>query len=461
MNKLLNTDKQQLADVLQASYQTAVEFLAGIAERPVGNSFVAQAPLALPQQGQGATGALEVFKARYWDGLTGSAGPRYWGFVTGGSTPAALMGDWLVSAFDQNTIGASEPAAVAVERETIGMLRQLFGLSEAHSGSFVTGATMANMVGLAIGRQWAAKELGIDPVQDGLYKLPPIPVLSGSPHSTIYKAMSMLGMGRRNLQLVSVLPDREAVDVTQLRAALQSLEGQPCIVVANAGTVNTVDFDDIQVIADLKNEFDFWLHVDGAFGGFAACSPQYRYLVAGLEAADSITVDAHKWLNVPYDSAMQFTRRRDLQAEIFQNNSAYIGTVGDNPDFVHLTPESSRRFRALPAWFTLMAYGAEGHCEIVERDCAMAKLLGERISASDKFRLLAPVRMNVVCFTLAGEVGSERIKAYLTAVRETGAVFMTPTVYKGTPGIRAAISNWRTEEKDIEIAWEAMERVIS
>ena len=158
----------------------------------------------------------------------------------------------------------------------------------------------------------------------------------------------------------------------------------------------------------------------------------------------------------PVDSAMQFTRRRDLQAEIFQNNSAYIGAVGDNPDFVHLTPESSRRFRALPAWFTLMAYGAEGCREIVERDCAMAKLLGEKISASSQFRLLAPVRMNVACFTLAGEVTAERIKAYLAAVRETGAVFMTPTVYKGTPGIRAAISNWRTEEKDVEIAWEAM-----
>ncbi len=456
MNITLESDAKHLANILNIANQTALEFLGDIADRPVGNSFVAQASLSLPQQGQGATGALDLFRSRYWDGLTGSAGPRYWGFVTGGSTPAALMGDWLVSTFDQNTIGASEPAAVAVERETIAMLRQLFGLSEAHSGAFVTGATMANMVGLAIGRQWAARELGIDPVQDGLYKLAPIPVLSGSPHSTIYKALSMLGMGRRKLQLVSVLPDREAVDVTQLHNALQALEGQPCIVVANAGTVNTVDFDDLQAIADLKNDFDFWLHVDGAFGGFAACSPQYRHLVVGLEAADSITIDAHKWLNVPYDSAMQFTRRRDLQAEIFQNNSAYIGAVGDNPDFVHLTPESSRRFRALPAWFTLMAYGAEGCREIVERDCAMAKLLGEKISASSQFRLLAPVRMNVACFTLAGEVTAERIKAYLAAVRETGAVFMTPTVYKGTPGIRAAISNWRTEEKDVEIAWEAM-----
>jgi glutamate/tyrosine decarboxylase-like PLP-dependent enzyme len=459
MNSTLSSDLTQFDSKLRAAYETAIEFLAGVNDRPVGPTFTAPASLNLPEQGAGAEGALKVFKERYWKGLTASAGPRYWAFVTGGSTPAALMGDWLVSAFDQNSIGASEPAVVAVERETIHMLRQLFGLSNEHSATFVTGATMANVTGLAIGRQWVAKELGLDPVQDGLYALQPIKILSGSPHSTIYKAISMLGMGKKNVRLVSVLPDREAVDIAQLRAALDEQNGQPCIVVANAGTVNTVDFDDLQAIAALKEHYKFWLHVDGAFGGFAACSPEYRHLVDGLDAADSITIDAHKWLNVPYDAAMQFTKHQALQAEIFQNNAAYIGAVGDNPDFVHLTPESSRRFRALPAWFTLMAYGLEGYREIVERDCTLAKLLGIKISNSEQFRLLAPVRMNVICFTLTGEVSAERVKDYLTALRETGAVFMTPTVYKGTPGIRAAFSNWRTQEHDVEMAWDAMVEV--
>jgi glutamate/tyrosine decarboxylase-like PLP-dependent enzyme len=456
MNTELASDLAQTPALLQAAYDTAVEYLAGVNERPVGPSFTAPPPSTLPQQGMGAERTLEVFKERYWEGLSGSAGPRYWGFVTGGATPAALMGDWLVGTFDQNSIGSSEPGAVAVERDAINMLRQLFGLSPDHSGAFVTGATMANMVGLAIARQWVAKQIGIDPVQDGLYDLPPITVLSGSPHSTIYKAISILGMGRNTMRLVSVLPDREAVDVAQLRAALEEQNGQPCIVVANAGTVNTVDFDDLQAIADLKEHYKFWLHVDGAFGGFAACSPEYKHWVAGLDAADSITIDAHKWLNVPYDSAMQFTRHRALQAEIFQNNAAYIGAVGDNPDFLHLTPESSRRLRALPAWFTLMAYGLDGYREIVERDCALAKRLAEKITESDAFRLLAPVKMNVVCFTLSGEVSAERIKTYLAAVRASGAVFMTPTLYKGVHGIRAAFSNWRTEEKDVRLAWDAM-----
>jgi glutamate/tyrosine decarboxylase-like PLP-dependent enzyme len=458
---MLQRDRDQLDSVLNNTLTLASDFLRALPERPVVAPLLPPAPPALPNDGLGAEAALELFRSTYAGGLAGSAGPRYWGFVTGGATPAALAGDWLVGAFDQNPTSKAEAAALYVERDALTLLRQLFGLSDDHAGVFVSGATMANFVGLALARQWAARKHGADAAQDGLHALPPLPILSGAPHSSTYKALAMLGMGRRNLRVIATVPERETVELGALRRALSDLEGKPSVVVANAGTVNTVDFDDLAALAGLKREFGFWLHVDAAFGGFAACSPKYRALLAGLDAADSITIDAHKWLNVPYDSAMAFTRHRDLQVQVFQNSAAYLGAIGADPDPVHLTPENSRRWRALPVWLTLMAYGSDGYRDIVERDCALAQQLGERIAASPRFRLLAPVRMNVVCFTLAGEATPEAVRRFLDRLHATGVVFMTPTVYGGAPAIRAAFCNWRTQAEDVGRAWEAMRTVMS
>jgi glutamate/tyrosine decarboxylase-like PLP-dependent enzyme len=269
----------------------------------------------------------------------------------------------------------------------------------------------------------------------------------------------MLGIGRKAIINIPTLAGREAVDVEELEKALCQISG-PTIVVANAGTVNTVDFDDLEAIGLLKSKFNFWLHVDAAFGGFAACSEKYSHFVKGINHADSITIDAHKWLNVPYDSAMQFTRHRDIQLRVFQNSAAYLGDPAASPDFFHYTPENSRRFRALPVWFTIVAYGKEGHQEIVERNCEAAHYLGRLIENSTDFKLLAPVRMNVACFTFSErDVSMETIKIFLSAVRDDGRVFFTPTIYKGVPAIRAAISNWLTTKNDMDLALEVLNQV--
>lgn len=458
MNPLLDLDTQTLPDILEKTVQEALHFLQTLPHRPVAPQPPALETADLPLDGLGASKTLERFQQKYAPHLIGSSGPRYFGFVTGGTTPAALAGDWLVSAYDQNATGSADSASPYIERETIHFLRQLFGLSDAHFGSFVSGATLANFVGLATGRQWVGRQHGVNLAQEGLFALPPIAVFSATPHSSTLKTMAMLGMGKSHLQPVATLRGREAMDVADLRRALAAYH-RPCIVVASAGTVNSVDFDDLQAITALKEEFNFWLHVDAAFGGFAACSPAYQHLVAGLDSADSITIDAHKWLNVPYDSAMQFTRHKQLQVEVFQNSAAYLGDVGQNPDYVHLTPENSRRLRALPAWFTLMAYGRSGYQEIVERNCHLAGWFGRQVEQSQKFRLLAPVHLNVVCFTLTEAKSLTDIQQFLNRVRDQGQTFLTPTVYHGIPGMRAAFVNWHTSQTDVEMAWESLTAV--
>jgi glutamate/tyrosine decarboxylase-like PLP-dependent enzyme len=455
MNDHLRHDLEHLPDLLRKTLEASVDYLGSLESRPAATAFTPLAdPLRLPEDGLGADRALDLFLERYGHGMPASNGPRFWGFVTGGTTPASLVGDWLTGAYDLNLSSTANSQAPNIEIEAVHLLRELFGLPASFYGTFVTGATVSNFVGLAIGREWVGRQLGRSVAEEGFAGMPPIPVLSGEAHSSAFKALAMLGLGRKSLRAVPRLPgDREAVDVAALRRELEALGGQPCIVIANAGTVNTVDFDDLRAIAGLKAEFPFWLHVDAAFGGFAACSPAYRHLLDGVAEADSLTIDGHKWLNVPYDAALVFTHHRALQIDVFRNSGAYLGAMAEPPDFIHLGPENSRRLRALPAWLSLLASGRAGYQEIVERNCAMARLLGERIAASDRFRLLAPVRMNVVCFTLSD--GSD-VGAFLARLRDDGRVLLTPTTFQGMAGMRAAISNWRTREEDVEIAWQAL-----
>jgi len=448
---MMNPQVDEYQGVLAAASLAAGEFLQTLPTRAAGaTARGASAPdFNTPV---GAEAALAEFRARHEAAMSGSAGPRYWGFVTGGATPAALAGDWLASVYDQNVSNDIGSVASRIERDTVAELCALFGLPDDFGGVFVSGATQSNLTALATARQSLHTRIGIDIAQRGLGSAPPLQVLAGAAHSSVLKAMAVLGLGRDALQPVATMPGRTAVDIDAMANALAARAGRPTIVVASAGEVNTGDFDDLAALADLCAEQGAWLHVDGAFGLFAALSPDHALRLRGIERADSVTVDLHKWLNVPYDSAVVFTREPEAQRAVFRASSAYLG---DSTDPLHYTPENSRRFRALPAWMTLRAYGRDGIAEWVQRDCTLARAFADGLRGIDGIDLLSDVHLNIVCFALRDADAATRDR-FLDRLNRDGRVFMTPTVLFGRPGIRAALSNWMTQAADIEIALAAV-----
>jgi len=418
------------------------------------------APVPLPEEGVGAAEALDALWARHGHGFSGNPGPRYWAFISGGVTPAALAGDWLTAALDQNVQNFEDGPALNLEREALDLLRQLFALPEDFQGCCVTGGTMANFMGLAVGVQVLGRRRGIDVGRDGIAAMPDLRILSGEAHASIGKAAAMAGIGRGRIESLPRLPGREAVDPAALRARLAELGGRPVIVVGNAGTVTTGDFDDLGALGAIAREAGAWFHVDGAFGLFARIVDTHRHLTDGLELADSIASDAHKFLNVPQDSGFVFTRHPGAQAEIFKSISNYLPAPDGEPAVVqHLGPELSRRLRGLPIWATLHAYGRSGYAEMVARCIGLARSIGARIDGLPGFRLLAPVRYNVVCFELideSGPVGEAETRAFLDRLTADGRLFIGPSIFLGRPCVRFAILNWRTGEADLDIAIEAL-----
>lgn len=451
MNPTLARDLETLPELLAAARRYATHFLTTLDERPAAADLPAALPVRpVPERGMGAEAVLRFFREHHDDGLSGSAGPRYLGFVTGGTTPAALLADWLVGTFDQNAQWNGDTVSPHLEHEALSWLAEVLGIPQGFDGICVTGATMANFVGLACGRQWLGEARGVDVSTAGLAAMPPIRVLGGAPHSSVYKALSMLGIGAGAVETVPLLPGGEGLDPEALGRRLDALAGEPVMVVANAGAVNNGDFDDLRALGTLRRQHAFWLHVDGAFGLVAAASPRYRERVAGLEHADSITVDGHKWLNVPYDGGYSYTKHLAPRLRVFRNASPYLpAPLPDPRNVLHLGPENSRRWRALPLWFTLLAYGREGICDIVERNCDLAQALGEAIEALDGYRLAAPVKLNVTCFEADAAADMEGMRRLQRALVESGEVYATPSLFQGRPVMRMAFCNWRTDHEDV------------
>ncbi|RQO79666.1 aspartate aminotransferase family protein [Pedobacter sp. KBW01] len=458
----LNKDKQNLDSILTEVKQQGMAYLNQIHGRTTASNAVVELINSLNEEGLGTVGALKQFNERFEPIIVASSGPRYWGFVTGGTTPAAIAGDWLATVYDQNTQSAKGNGDVSavIELETIQLLLSLFNLPPQFFGGFVTGATLSNFTCLAVARQWIGKQQDKDFAREGITGK--VNVLSATPHSSAVKSLAMLGLGSNNITAVKVMQgNREALDVADLELKIQALNDEPFILISSAGTVTTVDFDDFEAISQLKQKYNFWWHIDAAFGGFAACSPQYSHLVKGWENADSITVDCHKWLNVPYESAVFLVKEAHqlLQVKSFQNsNAAYLGNPMENFSYLNFLPENSRRLKALPAWFTLTSYGKQGYQEIVESNVEMALSFADFINENPAFELLAPVRLNTVCFTLTDE---KRVPEFLNKLNASGKVFMTPTFYNNKKGIRAAFVNWRTTTTDVELATLAMCEILT
>jgi glutamate/tyrosine decarboxylase-like PLP-dependent enzyme len=452
----LDETEAQTEDVLRSTVESALDYLRSVDHRPVRSATADQTARrfggSLPEDGVGSAAALERLVGGL-DGAHTSAGPRFFHFVTGGVTPAALAADWLASTIDQNSFSwVSSPLGGQLELTAVRWLLDLFDLPSSWGGILTTGATTANFTALATARSWWAEQHGVDVDRDGLAHLPPMPIWSsGHVHPSATKALAMLGLGRDRVERL-VGDDRGSIDLDALGRALSA--SGPALVIANAGEVNAGLFDPIAAMADLCEEHGAWLHVDGAFGLFARVAPESAPLAAGAERAHSVIADGHKWLNVPYDCGFAFVREAPRLASTFTLAAAYL-PADDQPNFGYLGPESSRRARSLAVWASLLAYGRSGYRAMVERHLALARRLADRVQTAPDLELLAPATLNIVCFRYAPEgfegdldVLNERLGA---AVNDDGRVMFGTTRYRGMTAFRPAITNWRTTEPDVDL----------
>jgi glutamate/tyrosine decarboxylase-like PLP-dependent enzyme len=449
---------------LGAAAAHAERFLTTLDERPVAASADAAAVRAalggpLPERGEDPVAVIDALAAGAEPGVMATAGPRYFGFVIGGALPAALAADWLVSAWDQCAAFHSlSPAAAGIEEIVNEWSLDLLGLPAGASVGWVTGAQAANITCLAAARHAVLDRVGWDVGRRGLAGGPPLRVIVGEQaHVTLLAALRLLGLGTDTAARVAV-DGQGRMRPDALAAALAGGDG-PGIVCAQAGNVATGAFDPFEPIADACAEHGAWLHVDGAFGLWAAASPGLRGLVRGAERADSWGVDAHKWLNVPYDAALAIVADPAAHAAAMTLAASYLVAGAGLREPTNYVPESSRRARAVPAYAALRSLGRAGVRELVERNCAQARRMAERLAAIPGARILNDVVLNQVLVRLPG--GDAATRAAIAAVQRDGTCWLGPTTWDGAEALRIAISNWSTTDADIDRSAAAIARAVA
>jgi glutamate/tyrosine decarboxylase-like PLP-dependent enzyme len=444
---------------LDRALEHARRFLAGLRERPVRwqaslDDLRAALGGPLPEEGIDPGRVVDELARAAEPGLVASAGPRFFGFVVGGGLPAALGADWLASTWDQDAgLYVLGPAAAVAEDVAAGWLLDLLGLPGGCSVGFVTGGQMANFTGLIAARHAVLGRAGWNVEEAGLAGAPPVRLLVGAhAHVTILTAFRMLGLGSRDVTRVEA-DDQGRMRPEALRRALAPVDG-PAIVCAQAGDVNTGAFDPFEEIVDVLRGRNAWLHVDGAFGLWAAASPQRRRLLKGVEGADSWAMDAHKWLNVPYDSGIAIVKDPAAHRAPFAASAAYlVQTRGRERDPQDFTPEFSRRARGFAVYAALRSLGRRGVADLVQRLCLRAQRMAERLGREPGVHILNDVVLNQVLVRVlppASRNADDFTKAVIARVQHDGTCWLGGTLWRGQQAIRVSVSNWSTTEEDVD-----------
>jgi glutamate/tyrosine decarboxylase-like PLP-dependent enzyme len=456
-------------DLLLNAARTAIHYRQTVAEIPVASTASREelkAPLdsRLPEEGESAEAALKALVDGVELGLVQSASPRYFGFVIGGSTPVSVAADWLTSAWNQNAqVNLTSPAAALVEEVVAGWILDLLGLPGDAGVGFVTGTQMAHFTALAVARNAVLARHGWDVDAFGLQGAPHIDVVCGECcHATVHSAVRLIGLGARNVRPVAA-DEGGRIRVDAFRQTLAECSG-PVIVCLQAGNVNTGGFDPFAELIPIARQKGAWVHVDGAFGLWAAASPRLRPLTAGMETADSWATDAHKWLNVPYDSGMVILRDAQAHRTLKTAHCAYAGPANgldrNGSDWV---PENSRRARAFVLYAALRAFGRQGVAQIVEHCCDMAQAFSDRLVRIPGAQILNQVVLNqVLCrFEPAEKVDADAFQvAVAKRLQAEGVCWLGTTQWHGQTAIRISVSNGATTLADVETAVECLERAV-
>jgi glutamate/tyrosine decarboxylase-like PLP-dependent enzyme len=406
--------------------------------------------VAIPEAPEPAASVIELLDRIGSPATVASAGGRYFGFVTGAALPAAVAANWLAGAWDQSAaFGVSSPVGVKLERVATRWVAELLGLPEGSRGSCVTGTTMANVTALAAARHAILSNRGWDVEGQGLFGAPPIPVVVGDEaHSSLYRALGLLGLGRD--RVIQVPVDSQG----RMRAdALPDLD-EPAIVCTQAGNVNTGGFDPVAEISEQAHTSGSWVHVDGAFGLWAAAAPGRAHLVAGVGEADSWATDCHKWLNTPYDCGLVFVRHPEAQRNALMMTAAYLQT-GNPDDPLHYTPDASRRARGVEVWAALYSLGRSGLADLIERNCRMATRFAEGLGEAG-YDILNQVELNQVLVSFGDDRTTRRI---IDAVQKDGTCWAGGTHWGGRAAMRISVSSWATTGEDVERSLEAIARI--
>jgi glutamate/tyrosine decarboxylase-like PLP-dependent enzyme len=456
-----------LRRLLEDTAGIAADYLEGIPDRPVGwtasvGELRASLGGPLPEKPSDPREVIAELAAAAEPGLVASPGGRYFGFVIGGAVPAALAADWLTSTWDQNAgLFVCGPSAAIAEEVAGAWVAELLGLPDGVSFGFVTGCQMAHVTGLAAARYSVLERVGWDVNERGLIGAPPVHVVAGAErHATVDRALRHLGLG--TACIVPVRADGQGRIVpAALQEALAPLAG-PTIIVAQVGDVNTGAIDPMEEVADIAQEAGAWLHVDGAFGLWAAASPALRHLVAGVERADSWATDAHKWLNVPYDSGIVLCAHPKAHQAAMGVRAGYlVHADADGPrDELDWNPDFSRRARGFPVYAAIRSLGRSGVAELVERCCAHAQRFDEALAAMPGVEVLNEVVLNQVLVRFLDEDGDHDAytRAVVSAVQEDGTCWLSGTVWHGMAAMRISICNWSTTSDDVERSLEAIVR---